>query len=1262
MVGLCAGQDAHAQWFGKKMDKKETVLTPEQIARQKKIDSARTARERIQDSANKAREHILDSTRTAQKRYYDSMRTARQKKLDSTRAAQTRYFDSMRVARERILDSTRKAQKAYNDSVQVARKHRLDSTRAAQTRYYDSIKIVREKRLDSIRTVRQRITDSLTAIREYRSSKHYKDSVAAVRQARLDSIKLVRQERLDSIKAERKRVTDSIVAVRTAYVDSLRAVQKKRADSLAVIREYRASKRYKDSVAVVRKLRLDSIKAVRTAYYDSIKTVRQKAIDSMTAVRKARTDSILAVRKAYTDSLKEVRQQRSDSLAKLKEKREKEKKVREKQKEEKAQLALELKIKKKREAWSNEKMLKKRWGFPRSVFQNTFTRFNYYFNADQKMDEALDNMQRFRQENYDSLLALYPFDPDRDSSVLASDMDSIIRKASLGIQIHDPRTKWGDDLYLLLGQAYYYKGDYENASDAFKYIVSLRDKKKKKRKNSYKRRSRSSGKNTQSIAQEESKGLARLVQHRPVHNDAILWLARTFTEMHEEGSAESVLDLLEADPNFPGSLDGRLALEKAYIRLSQKDYNGAVEHLTVVSKDNKLPNWVRRRAAYINGQLLQQEQLYDSSAKNFRLVQKLNPSLDMDFYAKKNMATSLMYAGGEQEETVAMLKKILKDGKFAKFYEQVYFLLGSLAVNGGNTEDAITYLSKGIKSPKATAGQKAKSYAKLGDIYYDAKRYEDAKAAYDSVANLIVDIDQGAGDDLNLALRRSLALESLTQPLKVIKDGDSLLTLAGMSEKEQKQVVRKYIKMLEDRRADSIFQAENAGLNAALRNNNGNNKNNFTNWYFSNPALMQKGYNAFKQKWGNRPLSDNWRRSSAVSFAQNDLTNGDASDVGADGIPTEESLLAMIPTRKSDRDSILNGIKLAHLDAAEAYAKDLEDYPPAVHMLDTLDVRFPQHEHQARAIYLRYLIALRQNNLTKAQEYSDILTTKYADTEWAKLVKPTEDGEGLQATEDVAVYYDATYDALMAGDYGTSLPRAQKGQLLYNEKAYKDRFLIIEAASQALQGSFVPADSLLTVFMTEHTDPMDSLRSWAEAVLSYITEERNKQTTSNLVPGTKVNDTTSVTTNASNKADSATTKMQTVKADVQQAPSGVKPAKYTYNSREEHYVLFSFKSLEQRTKGVEVAITDFNKFKFGTLGLQTGITMLKPVQGVLVIKTFDNKSQALIYMNSLKKTKQIFREYTEKEYNIVMISKSNYEQLMGEKSFARYLIFYQSKY
>ena len=164
-------------------------------------------------------------------------------------------------------------------------------------------------------------------------------------------------------------------------------------------------------------------------------------------------DSIKVVRDKHMDSIKLVRKKRTDSLAKVKADKEKLAKANEKKKEDALKFKMELKIKQKHEAWTNKSMLKRRWSPFRRLTQNSFTHYNYYYNSNKKMDEALVNMQRQRKENYDSLIGLYPFNPNKDPlRMMSADMDSIIRKVSIGIQIHDPRVKWSNDLYLLLAR------------------------------------------------------------------------------------------------------------------------------------------------------------------------------------------------------------------------------------------------------------------------------------------------------------------------------------------------------------------------------------------------------------------------------------------------------------------------------------------------------------------------------------------------------------------------------------------------------------------------------------------------------------------------------------------------------------------------------------------------------------------------------------------------------------------------------------------
>lgn len=1156
---------------------------------------------------------------------------------------------------------------ARNDSAARARQEALEQTRANQQRRFDSLKAVRQHSLDSTKAVRKRINDSLTALRKYKESKRYTDSVTKARQQKLNLIQAQRKAAFDVQKAARKRITDSMIASRKVRTDSIKAIQKHRSDSLAIIRKYRESKRFKDSVLVVKKQKLDNQKAHRKAFNDSLTIARKKITDSLANKRKAKTDSIASVRNKTMDSVKAVRKLKTDSLAKKKEKAEKDQKAKEKRKEEKMQLALELKIKKKHQAWSNEKMLKKRWSIPRQVIQNSFSRYNYYFNADKKMDEALDNMQRMRKDNYDSLIALFPFNPDRDSSVLSADMDSIIQKASLGIQIHDPRTKWGDDLYLLLGQAYYYKGNYVDASTAFRYVLSLRDKKKKKKDTDSRPSTKSS--KAPSIAQAENKNLLDFLKHRSVHNEAILWLARTYTQMHQEGNAESVLDLLEADPNFPGSLQGRLALEKAYIYLGQHDDKGAIEQLTIVANDKELPQWVRIRAAFINGQLLQSRNDYKNAANNFRQVIGMNPVIDMDFYARKNMAYSLMLAGDNQEEALAVLKKVLNDGKYAPYYEQVYYVMGRLAANTGDYDGAIRYMDKGIASLKSTKKQKAISFATIGDIQYTRGYYMPAKNAYDSS----VKYSSAAPDDSLVAnaVRRSLVLGQVTTPAMLIHDQDSLLLLATLSKKERQQAVRKYIRLLASRKADSAFRAENAGLNSANQNTEVNEGNaNVANWYYSNSALMQQGYNEFKRKWGTRTLKDNWRRSSVTDFSNNTTAKTESNDTSGveldeNGLPTEETLLSYIPDNEEMKADALKKIRAAYMSLANAYIKDLEDYPPAIKTLDTLDKRFPEHEYQAEVLYLRYLTALRQNQLPAAQVYSAQLQQKFGDSKWAGLVKPTEDGKGLAANDNsVVAFYDETYSLLGQHQYIQALARARDGQQRYREPRYQKRFRVVEAMALAGNSEFDKADTVITDFMLNN--PTDSLFNWAQMVKDYIKKNRGSIAQLPQMPAAPIanpspkplsTDTTNNTNNSKVSADVSDELIDRVPPN-----NALIPENYVYKATEEHYVLFSFGIMESRAMGVKAGISDFNAFKFSSLGLTAEVEMLETQQGLIVVKRFPNANAAKVYSNSLRSTSQVFREYKEEEYRIVMISASNYLKLKKDKNIQPYLNFYKSNY
>ena len=1172
--------------------------------------------------------------------------------------AQKVNFDSLRQERQRVIDSTRASQKRI-----------LDSAREARTKYNDSVKLARKH-----------VTDSLATIRAYRESKHYKDSVATVRQNRLDSIKAERTAYNDSVRTERTRVLDSARAERTAALEAIRAVQKKRADSLAVIRAYKTSKRYKDSVAISRQQRLDSARIARQEFNDSLRTVRQRILDSATAARKHINDSLTLVRTQRADSLAKVRKERADSLAKKKEERERYKKSQEKKKEEKMELALKIKIEKKHKAWSNEKMLKKKWSLPRRVLQNTFTRYNYYFNAERKMDEALDNMQRMNRENYDSTIALFPFDPDRDSTKLASDMDSIIQKASLGIQIHDPRTKWGDDLYLLLGQAYYYKGDYENAETAFRYIISMNQQRKAKEQKEAARKDRKRSKEPVSVVEKEESGTLDFLKHKSVNNEAILWLARTYTEAHKEGEAESILDLLESDKNFSEQSKGRVALEKAYLNLGRDNYREASDQLTIVNADNELPDWIRMRAGYLNGQLLNEQGKYAEASTQFQNVIDLKPKIEMDFYARKNLAYNKMQEGGDQEEAMAGLKKMLNDGKYAPYYEQVYYILGRLAANNNRFDEAVDYLQKSISTPKSTKKQKALSFSSLGNVYYAKGDYANAKLSYDSASYLA----KYASTDtiVTVAVKRAGVLDKVAYPTQVIREQDSLLALSNMSEKEQREIIRRYIRGLERAREDSIAAAEN-GTAPLVVTDAEDIGNAGASWYFSNPVLMQQGLNDFKRKWGSRANVDNWRRGSKTGgaiIAETQSQQDDEELAGFDenGIPTEMSLLAMIPATNEQKEAANKKIQKAYMDLSSAYVNDVNDFGRAKHTLDTFDKRFPASDNKAEALYIRYQLALKQGDLNLAQSLSEKIRTEYSGTKWAGMVGPVQDvtTSGLLAsnTPEAALYYDETYNMMMQRDYAALLPRVREAQKQYKDPVYANRFKIMEAIALAGSGQYDLADTMMRKFLT--TNPNDSLKRWADAVLNFI---KNNRPVNNVVASTDSTNSLPVniltnpngTANAPKAPPSNNNPTPNIPppANLNTSPSAASntsptkpPTNYTYNSKAVHYYVFHFYKAESKAMGVRAALNDFNTFNYSSQKLKSNFEMLQPTQGIITVKSFPSAAAAKSYMSAVSKNKLILKEYKTSEYQAIIISEDNFLKMQKGRDVTSYLNFYKKNY
>ncbi len=1122
---------------------------------------------------------------------------------------------------------------------------------------------------DSLKKARRQLSDSLNFIRNYKLSKRYKDSVEAARIKRVEDQKAGQKAAAEALTTQRKKTADSIMNYRRHYSDSIRLnndsirqaqqrelerVKKERkrvSDSLAALRAYKESKRYKDSVITDRETRKANLAKARKHTSDSIKAIQKNRTDSTLAVRKAYNDSLKtsmaaakAIRTQQLDSLKSIRAARADSLGKVREARaalrKQKAEEKEKAKAEKLKLSLEIKIKKKQDKYSNEDMRKKKWTLPRKVIQNTFTRYNYYFNADKKMEEAIGNMVRSNVDNYDSLIALFPFNPDRDSTKLLSDMDTIIHKASVGIQIHDPRAKWQDDLYLLVGQAYYYKGDYKNAGAAFKQIVAQAEQAKKDE--AKKKGTTKEDKNKPSTYSEPEKtGIAGMLEHKSSKNEAMLWLSRVLTQTKKEGQAQTLLDMLRNDALFPERLNGRLALEQAFIELSRRDDNKAVQSLGIVSNDKQLPKWLRLRANYLNGQLMQQQLHYIESDQYFREVLSLNPNLEMEFYARKNIVSNSINYGSNTMNAADMLDKMAADGKFRPYYDQIYFAMGKAALKNRQGDKALESFKKSVSLSQSNRKQKGLSFAAMGDEYYSRSDYNNAKRAYDS-ASMMLTVAQDPV--YSIARQRAQALDRVAIPGNEVKEQDSLLRLASLSEKQQREAIRDYLRDLERKMRDSAYRAQVAPpVNNAGNNTGGQSSQ---SWYFANPNLIKQGENEFKQRWGNRTLKDNWRRSSSSSsdFASG---NNDNSSTESDqsNLPDEDSLYAAIPHTPEQLQKANDRLKEGLFSLGKAYYTFLEDYGKASATFDTLDRRYPTHNHQAEVLYTRYLMNMRQNQPAAAAQYNTMLQSKYPDSEWARLLKgaaavPADIDPFANVSnvpkETVSNFYDETYGLLIQRQYNDVLKRVNEADEIYkNQGDFRKKFNLMKAIAIAGNGNYPEADTMLQQFIS--ANPGDSLTHWANTVLEYIRKHPQTPGVNGLQP----------TTSANNQ-----------KLDTAALSGGLQ---YDYKPATAHYVIFSAQQ-DAKFSGFRSGLSDYNLMKQGNENISVTMSTLDAGRSLVVCKEFPNAAAAKKYMNEIRGVNLLFREYKAGEYDLLLISADNFPKLFVKKDYAAYKAFYTKNY
>lgn len=839
---------------------------------------------------------------------------------------------------------------------------------------------------------------------------------------------------------------------------------------------------------------------------------------------------------------------------------------------------------------------RKKSRFTSRAYHNTTTRYNYFFNAREIKRETERNLYDQHQDDFSELLPLFIYPSEEQAKALYPDMDKIIEKTSTAIDRHSmylkkkEHNRWIDDCYMLMGIARFYKQEYFVGEEVFEYIAKA-----------YKKQD------------ERFAGL--------------IWLARTHIEVGNMNKAESYLTLID-EQGVPKEYSSDYNALYADFYIKKRNTDDAISHLEKALETTKKKQ-EKTRYNYVLAQLWLKKKEYGKAFDLFTEVIKLKPRYDMLFNAKISRAMSFEPGTENGVNVKKMLTKMVRDGKNKEFLDQIYYALADIAFKEGDEPLGIEYLQKSAAASVSNNKQKALSYLRLGEIFYQKPSYKSSQAYYDSCLTVLPE-DYERYESI---YDRSKALNDLVENILIVEKEDSLQRMVNDT-KFRKKVIDELIAQAQREEEERL--AEEAAFNS-LDNNNGNNTSDNINanlnsngkWYFYNQTTLGFGFTDFKKNWGNRKLEDNWRRSNKETIAtfDDDFFGSDSAQTDSTGAKinpktTEEYYLKQLPMNDSTMNLSHNKIIEALYIMGNLYREDFQDYKHATKSFEDLVARYDTCRYKLPSWYNLYRISLLTDDDPMNAKYKRLILDNYPESEYARIIQdPTYNKVTRENRKRVDNYYSIVFELYRDWKYEKVLTRCRKAKTIFADNHIQDKF------------------DLLSAMAVGHTSHVDSFKV---ALNSVITNH----------PGTE---------SAKEAQRILALIKKGIKVDVGNSSSSNQiPYKHQFSS--EFHLVLVIPGIDKKTNKYKVDISNFNRKYYNAKVLNVSNIFIDPTQQIIIVKKMQGYDEAIDYYKSFKLNKDNLKDILDKKYQFFLISKENFALFYKNKDVKGYLDFFKKNF
>ncbi len=849
------------------------------------------------------------------------------------------------------------------------------------------------------------------------------------------------------------------------------------------------------------------------------------------------------------------------------------------------------------------------------AYHNITAHYNVFFNGNESLKAGDLRLKKEYKEDYSKILPIYRYENPEASSMVASDMDRTIKKSAKTIKLHSitvkPKAKtknltreeqafltkaeyckWIDNSYLIMAKAHFYKHEFETAKQMLFLVI-----------NKYK--------------SEDTK------------YEAMLWLAKTYVQLKEYNSAENTLIDLNKVKKYDKKYKIKMNLVYASMFMKQNKYTEAANRLRkVVELENNRREKIRH--LFILAQIYQYNDKYKLAETYYKKVIKRNPNYDMAFMAKIRLAEIFEKNGGDGLELKKQLLKMLKDEKNIDYLDQIYYALGKIELNEKNNEKAIEYFRLSSLSASSNNTQKVKTYIALAEHYYKNDNLRLSTAYYDSVYNSI----EPTFPDYEKIFPQIDNRHALTKELYSIVHEDSLQRMANMNEDERNKLIDKIIQDIVEQEAKQKAQ-ENAnrstGYDPIFNDNYGTTKTNPMQggkYYFYNPSTVSFGMTEFKKKWGDRRLSDHWRRSNKQVNTSEEATSGmdTASVAGKSAGDSVQSGGEKLVTNVKSREYYLQNLPLteekmaksnetiqdALFESAIIYSNKMNEPVKAIEQYENLLKRFPETGYRKESLYKLYTLYTNELNEEKSNNYKALIINDFPESVYAKLLKDPEYAAKLMNDEKFAEeMYQAAVDNYKNEQYNECISLANQGIEKYPNSDLIPNFIYVKAVSYGELGRHAELQKNLEILIEEYSDT--EVAKSAEGIIAVL-------------------------------------KTGKFKKDL-----------YKFNSDTIHYYVLIFKKENVDENRLSFNFKSFNLDKYTQDDLLVNIIELSNEKDMLIVRSLKNSTQAEEYFKQIT-SNDVLKDFKKHISSHFVITPNNYQEFLKNKLEDKYLRFYKKHY